>query len=344
MKKAALTFLIICTLCQLNCNKEAFTGFIHPEILPYAERFIEEGEKRGVQVDILDLEAFLANELSVEADDGICGFGWWNHRNNGRRVEILNTDGCWRARSDIEKENFVFHELGHAFLERNHFSRTFPNGSARSIMCSRRDGILCSNFAVYYDNDRLRDYYLDELFNQNTPIPDFVNRSDYIRTVFEEGTQQYLTNWELFINGDDRNINDFRFKQDTSNTGTPSTITLSTNGTGGMESFSDASIVKRFELVDFPSCSNLKAFADIKVEGLTDGYFWVGLSLREKVAPDSLQRFYINYARENENRVYNNFLHELYRLSDRTDVVSISFTLRSSTPASVTIDNLFIDL
>ena len=54
----------------------------------------------------------------------------------------------------------LFHELGHALLSRDHLNSAFPNGKAKSIMCSGTDGV-CSNFTTYYDNEILKGYYLD---------------------------------------------------------------------------------------------------------------------------------------------------------------------------------------
>jgi len=344
MKKIIRYLLFFCVLFLLTCTKDAFSGYIHPEIMPFIERFVEEGRKRGVAIDIAELETYLVNEFSVEREPTVCGLGWSVHRNNRRRVEILNSNGCWANRSDIEKENLVFHELGHAILERNHINTTLPNRRAKSIMCSADGEIGCSALTVYYDNEPLRSYYLDELFNPNTPLPDFANRITYNRTVFEEGQQSYLTDWEMFPSRSDDDISGFQFTQDTSATGIPSTITFSTAGSTAMDTLPSALIVKRFEIDNFSLCSNLRAFADIQAEGITDGSFQVGLSLRERITPDSLQRFFIDVNGEEDNRFYNNYLHELYCLPERADVVSISFTLRSKTPASITIDDLFIDL
>jgi len=344
MKKYTLFPLLTIILLQLTCTKDAFTGFIHPEFRLFIEDFIEEGKKRGVELDIKEMEAFLVNEFSKEPSRStVCGFGWWNYEHNGRRIEILNSENCWGNRTYIEKENIIFHELGHAFLARNHISDTLPNRYAKSIMCSPFDGGCSSNYTTYYDNPSLRSYFLDELFNEDTPLPEFANRNQYNRTVFEEGVQKYYTDWELFIIGDPSNRSNFQFSQDTSAAGIPTTITLSTDGST-LSTPPSAILVKRFELTDFPTCSNLKAFADIRAEGITEGEFQMALSLRERVAPDSLHRFFLDRKIESVNGNYQNYLHELYCLDDRTDIVSISFNLESTTPASITIDDLLIDL
>ncbi len=345
MKKVTLFLFTILTLSQLTCTKDAFTGFIHPEMRPFIEDFIEEGKKRGVEFDIEEIESFLVNEFSVQegVSETACGLGWYDYEHNKRRIEVLNTDRCWGSRSRIEKENFMFHELGHAFLERDHIGRTFPNNYPKSIMCSTDQGLDCSNFTVYHDTEPMRTYYLDELFNENAPLPEYTNKNEFIRTVFKGDAQEHSSNWELFIVNDPDNISNFQFSQDTSSTGMP-TLKITTDGSS-LSPPASVTLVNRFEITDVPSCSNLKAFSDIRVEGLTDGEFQVGLSLRERVTVDSLNRFHLGLIKETSNGFYENYLHELYCLSsEKTDVVSISFALESSTAASVTIDNLLIDL
>ncbi len=346
MKKATLFLFITLTFSQLTCTKDAFTGFIHPEMRPFIEDFIEEGKKRGVEFDIEDIESFLVNEFSVQEgfSETACGLGWYDYENTGRRrIEVLNLDRCWGNRSRIEKENFMFHELGHAFLERDHIGSTLPNEYPKSIMCSTDQGLDCSNFTIYHDTEPMRTYYLDELFNENTPLPEYTNKNEYIRTVFKGEAQEYSTNWELFIVGDPDNLSNFQFSQDTSSSGTP-TLTLSTDGSS-LSPPASAVIVNRFDVTDIASCSNLKAFSNIRAEGMTDGEFQVGLSLRERTTVDSLNRFSLGLKKETANGFYENYLHELYCLSsEKTDVVSISFTLESTTAASITVDNLLINL
>ena len=47
---------------------------------------------------------------------------------------------------------------------------------------------------------------------------------------------------------------------------------------------------------------------------------------------------------EDRNEIFPQFKQEMYCIDKRTDIVTISFLMRSSTPASITIDDLHIDL
>ena len=76
-----------------------------------------------------------------------------------------------------EEEALFFHELGHCILGRSHDNRLLPNEDPRSIMvegnidlytrCLYPIGGNCE------DNTYKRAYYLDELFNRQTPVPDW---------------------------------------------------------------------------------------------------------------------------------------------------------------------------
>ncbi len=340
-----LTCLI---LIGFSCkDDDSFTGEIAPELRPFIESFIEEGEKRGVFLDIANMEAVFVEELTLPSVN-TCGYGFWDYDKIGKgRIEILKNEDCWNSRSFIEKENFVFHELGHAYLYSRHREKTFPNRYPASIMCTSRELETCSNYNTYYDNPYLRNYYLDELFDEGTDSPDFLERPNFVRTIFKEGSEDYLTEWEFYIyqNGEeisvDNNSHGYVFHQDTSANGEPTTITISQTGTTEEDVY--CFIVKRFELNDFTECSNIKAFADINTNNM-EGEFTVGLSLRERLNDGSLNRFFVDLIRETENNSYEDYLHEVYCIGAQTDVVSISFNFDSRVNSSITIDNIRVDL
>jgi len=326
-------------LLFLSCSKPINNNIIDEELRPYIENFIEEANKRGVQLNIDDLEAEIVDEISIGGDNTFCGYGWFFYQGTTRkRIEVKNSDNCWQSRTNIERENLIFHELGHAILGRVHINTTLPNESPTSIMCSSEGPNGCNNFNTYHDNELFRSYYLDELFDESTSDPDFINKDNLVRTVFQEGDGEYYSNWELFIVEDEANNAEFAFVQDSSD----SSITFTTNGSPSDDT--RAIIVKRFELENYNPCDNLKSFMNITAEGITDGFFSVSLSLRERLSDGSLNRIYLNRRRESENGSYSNFIHELYCLSEKTEIVSISVTLHSKTPALVNIDNLYIGL
>ncbi len=78
------------------------------------------------------------------------------------------------------REELVFHELGHCLLGRTaHRTSRLPNGEYASVMNGKESGLYSS--CVYdigganngCDDRYKRTYYLDELFDENTPAPDW---------------------------------------------------------------------------------------------------------------------------------------------------------------------------
>jgi hypothetical protein len=73
--------------------------------------------------------------------------------------------------ADLKREEIIFHELGHGILQRKHLNSILPNDEWKSMMCGG-DKVDDRIWNVNYRGER-RTYYLDELFNQSTSIPDF---------------------------------------------------------------------------------------------------------------------------------------------------------------------------
>lgn len=142
------------SLILFSCNLIDFNdrGFIDPEIKPYVDSFVNEAEKRGIYIDVSELKISF-KDLS-------------KYNVNGRtypttkRIYIdPNKEWKW------EPEALVFHEMGHLYLKRDdEKSMVDKNGNPKSIMNS--PGVPSYARSLYR-----RDYYIDELFNSNTPPP-----------------------------------------------------------------------------------------------------------------------------------------------------------------------------
>lgn len=349
MKRIILYTLLLITVF-LSCNPDnSLDEFnsIDPELAPYIQRFVEEGANRGINISTERLVAsFLSKDIVA---DGFCGLGGVDFNDPDIPViEIVDSDLCWHTADEYYKEALIFHELGHAILERFHDNTIFPNGSiTKSIMCG--GGGNCS-FPGYFEKGLLRDYYIDELFKPDTPSPDFLfEEKTYLRTVYQENFENYREDWETFILEDDANIDQYIISIDSANTN-PAFMPNSLAVSNQIEMPEDAIVIvlRRFDLTDFNTCSNLKATANIRTEGLTDGNFEMTLSLRERLSDGTLSRFYANTIRESsfnsDNNVYEDFELELYCIPNKSDVVTISFSMVSKTPATLFIDDVKVDL
>jgi hypothetical protein len=179
MKKTSFILTISLCLFGLSCSKENTP--IPVQFQKYVDSFIVEAQKRGKKYDIKKLKISLSDNVPVHAS-GQAQLGSYN-------VEIDRTK--WKeyedSGSEIIKESLIYHELGHAILNRVHKNDILPDGSSASIMCGRDYTINCS---VAYGGMRKK-YYLDELFDENTPTPDWADYSNF--------KDEYLGNKRLLI-------------------------------------------------------------------------------------------------------------------------------------------------
>ncbi len=157
-----LSFLLI-----LGCKKDAAIEYnVDPDFEEYVQRFIAEGAGRGVEINFDDTGLLIEySDRIVEGATGYCYLG--NHN-------IVIDKSEWTALTDTQKEYLLFHELGHCELDRHHKNDQFDNLLWKSLM--RGDPLVGNQkfIPVPYYGFR-KNYYRDELFNQNTLSPDWSN-------------------------------------------------------------------------------------------------------------------------------------------------------------------------
>jgi len=135
-----------------------------PDLNVYLDRFEEEARQRGYDLELSDVDVAYVDEIEINGNT-FCGFGYSNFNNTGtRRIEISTATSCgWMERSDIERENFFFHELGHAFFNRPNDESLLCDGSPLSIM---------NSFDRWntYESEEERAYYISELIDRTTAL------------------------------------------------------------------------------------------------------------------------------------------------------------------------------
>lgn len=150
-----LTILTVCfvMLSFLGCGNKNDDVKTDAELVPYFEIFAQEGADRGIDVDYDEarIEGLLQNIPRADVL-GQC------FRNTQRPRKVVIDIQTWNESDSARREFLIFHELGHCFLDRDHYDAQFPDGSCRSIMHST---LQTCDFELTDDN---RVDYLDELF------------------------------------------------------------------------------------------------------------------------------------------------------------------------------------
>lgn len=149
MKKIFFALLLF-----VSCKEE----LIYPDMVSvYVNEFKEEAVKRGVKLHYNDIKFILAGKNK---------YNYGAYYLSGEIV-IDTTSGVWK---DFPQET-VTHELGHALLGRTHDFGKLPNGMYRSVMGNNAN--YETSGWTRNNTDYRKKYYYDELFDSNTPYPDW---------------------------------------------------------------------------------------------------------------------------------------------------------------------------
>lgn len=160
-----LLLLIISALISCDPKEEVIPA---PEPFPslsiFADRFLAEARARGYELDISGLDLnYVDGKITPGDGKEYCGFGWVNFPGTGRRQVFISRDpSCGFATiSDLKREQFLFHEIGHAFLNLQHDNSLLCDGRPLSLMHEFVD-----RYEYYEDSPENKKYYLDELFDR----------------------------------------------------------------------------------------------------------------------------------------------------------------------------------
>ena len=165
--------LILLLFIGLSCSKKEVIPTVYqidPKLELYVKAFVDEAKKRNIEIKLENLVMKFDKE-SLE----ICGH--YLKDKTGQREIVINPS-CWDTTPEQNREALAFHELGHCFLNRLHRDDLLPNKAPASIMNTQNNGPYepCI-YPIEGDNTcnktARRSYYIDELFNDKTSIPDW---------------------------------------------------------------------------------------------------------------------------------------------------------------------------
>lgn len=169
MKQFLVFITMVSISCLMSCSADEPESNIEvaPEFRPFVRSFEAEAAKRGIAFDFEEtgLEILLG-PTRVDNAAGVCRF-------SDRSIEIEVT--VWDNLSEAGREQLIFHELGHCVLDRRHRNVVLPNNEWGSIM---RGSPIPEDrgVAVNYSGQR-KEYYINELFDETTPFPDWTSIS-----------------------------------------------------------------------------------------------------------------------------------------------------------------------
>lgn len=147
-----------------SCKKEEDDAKMPDEVRPYFEEFCSQAKSRGFKIKFRHLkEIVLQGTISQSQDDvgyGCSAGGYYDHQTKKIYLDTTGVDWVYN------REALISHELGHALARREHRSDLFiDNKTPKSIM-------HWSDMAPL--NTMTKSYYFDEMFNQNTSDPYWV--------------------------------------------------------------------------------------------------------------------------------------------------------------------------
>ena len=164
--KRLLIFLCFLTLIQ-SCNKDSVQN-IPDEFKSYVDLFFSEAQNRGSNINLNEVDLTVRFGTVSGNASGLCAF-------QSNTITIDETD--WSTMSEERRTWLMFHELGHCVLDRQHLNIETNNGECLSIMKGTENLFECS---TNFYSEKWWDYYLNELFDSTTPLPDwYYNYSDY---------------------------------------------------------------------------------------------------------------------------------------------------------------------
>ncbi|MEP5339249.1 MAG: hypothetical protein ABJL44_14600 [Algibacter sp.] len=191
-----------------GCTQDDFENaeLNNSEFQPYLNSFLEEARIRGHNfTNNNNIKFYFAD---IENHAGIC---------YQKNEEIIIDRGTWEISSEINRELLIFHELGHCIIGRAHRNENSISGECLSLMRGDENGFNCSRniHSTFW-----REYYLDELFNKNTVLPNwYTDNQEYaitytnpldIVSISDLNTDFYSTSFEF--NNKEKFVIEFTFK------------------------------------------------------------------------------------------------------------------------------------
>lgn len=136
-------------LLATACGKKAVLDV--GEFAPYVSQFEDHSAEHGSPVKVTNL-VIKYGDMQNSLERGACEIV------EDETPTIVIRKDTWDKMNEDEREELLYHELGHCVLHRNHNKEVTPEGLPTSIM-----NPYIIRGEIYRENQK---YYLTELFNQ----------------------------------------------------------------------------------------------------------------------------------------------------------------------------------
>lgn len=147
-----LTFILIIALCvHAEITRDIPRDGIQPEVAPYVQTFNTYAETFIPGFKMPPMDIGLGTTTLLPHDDGrVVGFcDIW-----GPRLLVVLDRKYWEVSDDLEREELVFHELGHCVLNRGHtediMSMMYPSSLASNLYAPYRRRYIQELFAHHH--------------------------------------------------------------------------------------------------------------------------------------------------------------------------------------------------
>lgn len=178
---------------------------VDPVFETYVQEFIAEGAKRGKDINFDDSGLSIQfSEFPLDGAAGLCRLG---------RYDIEIDKANWFRFSERFRSYLLFHELGHCELDRLHRNNTFSDDSWKSILRGDPFKGIENRQPVAYFGFR-KEYYLDELFDQSTPDPEWSKVSFSIDQNFERTNTETLLEVDRLNERYNDRVGDYEFEME----------------------------------------------------------------------------------------------------------------------------------
>ena len=169
-----ISWLLLLPACQSD-ERFAPKYQVPGELQLYIDTFLLEAGARGQTIEINNLIIEIDNTLPISTC-GVCN----SLESPDETQKIIRLNPVCLELEQAQVETLIFHELGHCVLLRPHDESLLPNGDPRSMMVANNLDIYAP--CIYAidgeddcDNTFKRSYYLDELFDESTPTPEWAD-------------------------------------------------------------------------------------------------------------------------------------------------------------------------